>query len=374
MGIPAFALERYFARWEFVAPYLLCSSDLETMAMGELLALADDETRSLWSNLTLGYTEYAGHPLLRAEIARLYHSVTPDDVYTFAGAEEAIYVFMRAVLNAGDHVISFAPGYQSLYEIARASGADVTVIPLAMEDGWRIDPDAVRRAVTPRTRLIVINAPHNPTGTLPDAMTFAAITAIARETGAYLFGDEVYRFSEYEPDSRLPAATDVYERGVSLGVLSKSFGLAGLRIGWLATRDRDALRRIAAYKDYTTICNSAPGEILGIIALRARERIVERNLSVVRENLALLDAFLERHAETFAWVRPQAGGIGFPLLRRDMPVAAFAESLVRERGVLLLPGIVYDDAASGFAAGNHFRIGFGRANFPDALAHLESFL
>ncbi|MBC8138117.1 MAG: aminotransferase class I/II-fold pyridoxal phosphate-dependent enzyme [Fibrella sp.] len=374
MGIPAFALERYFARWEFVAPYLLCSSDLETMGMGELLAMADVETRSLWENLTLGYTEYAGHPLLRAEIARLYSSVTLDDVYTFAGAEEAIYVFMRAVLNAGDHLIAFAPGYQSLYEVARSAGADVTVIPLTMQNGWRVDPEAVRLAVTPATRLIMVNAPHNPTGTLPDAATFGAITRVARDAGAYLFCDEVYRFSEYAPESRLPTAADVYERGVSLGVLSKSFGLAGLRTGWLATRDRHALHRVAAYKDYTTICNNAPGEILSIIALRSRERIVERNLSIVRANLVLLDAFFERHAGTFDWVRPQAGGIGFPRLRRDAPIDEFVKELVHEQGVLLLPGSVYDDAPSAFAAGNHFRIGFGRSNFPEALARLERFL
>lgn len=374
MNLSPFALERYFARWEFVAPYLLCSSDMETMRLGELLALADEETEAFWETLTLGYTEYAGHPVLREEIARLYDSVSSEDVYTFTGAEEAIYLLMHAVLGVGDHVVAFAPGYQSLYEVARGTGADVTLLPLRLEDGWRIDPDAVRGAMTPRTRMIVLNAPHNPTGTAPDAETFAALIQVAGDAGAYLFSDEVYRFSEYDPATRQPAVVDVYERGISLGVLSKSWGLAGLRVGWLATHDHDVLTRVAAYKDYTSICNSAPSEILALIALRARERIVGRNLAIVRENIALLDRFFVRHEGRFEWVRPQAGCIGFPRLRDGGDAATFTKRLVQEEGVLLLPGSVYNDPASGFAADAHFRLGFGRRNFPEALARLEQFL
>ena len=274
MRIADFALERYFARWEFSVEHLLCASDVQGLPMSELLALADDETRALWDGLTLGYAESSGHPLLRREIAAMYDGLAPEDVLVFAGAEEGIFCLVNVLLGPGDHAVVTWPGYQSLYEIARATGADVTLHELREDAGWALDLDLLRGQVTSATRLIVVNAPHNPTGMLPDRSTFDGLVAIAEEAGAYLLLDEVYRFLEFDDDDRLPAAADATERGVSLGVMSKSFALAGLRIGWLATRDRDLLERCASFKDYTTICASAPSEILAIIGLRARETVL----------------------------------------------------------------------------------------------------
>ncbi len=253
MRLNDFALERYFARWEFAVEHLLCASDVQAYPMGELLALADDETRALWDGLTLGYTESTGHPLLRREIAALYEGLEPDDVLVFAGAEEGIFCLVNVLLGPGDHAVVTWPGYQSLYEIAGAAGADVTLHELREADGWALDLDLLRRQVTPATRLIVVNAPHNPTGMMPDRASFVGLVAVAEEAGAYLLMDEVYRFLEFDPDDRLPAAADATARGVSLGVMSKSFAMAGLRIGWLASRDRDLLQRCASFKDYTSI-------------------------------------------------------------------------------------------------------------------------
>ncbi|MCZ7572476.1 MAG: aminotransferase class I/II-fold pyridoxal phosphate-dependent enzyme [Ardenticatenaceae bacterium] len=365
--IPDFKLERYFARWEFAAPYILCASDVEGYRLDELLALADDEHRALWQKLTLGYTEAPGHPLLRAEIATLYQNVAPANVLTFAGAEEAIFVLMNVLLGPGDHAVITWPGYQSLYEVARATGAEVMLLPLEHADGWALHLEALQRALRPTTRLIVVNFPHNPTGALPDRASLAGLVELAREAGAHLFSDEVYRFLEFDPADRLPAAVDLYERAISLGVMSKAFALAGLRVGWLATRDGDLLRRAAAFKDYTSICNSAPSEILALIALRAREAVLARSLGIIERNLAHLDRFFAAWAGTFEWVRPRAGSIGFPRLRAGLPVERFATDLVEQEGVLLLPGTLYDHP------GNHFRIGFGRSNLPEALARLERF-
>ena len=203
--------------------------------MAELLALADDETRALWDGLELGYTESTGHPLLRREIAALYETIDPDEVLTFAGAEEAIFCLMNVLCGPGDHVIVTWPGYQSLYEVARAAGADVTLHELHETDGWAIDLDLLRSQVTPATRLIVVNPPHNPTGMLPDRATFEALVSIAAEAGAHLLVDEVYRGLEFDPADRLPTGADAGPLGISLGVMSKSYALAGLRIGWLAT-------------------------------------------------------------------------------------------------------------------------------------------
>ncbi len=366
MRIAEFALERYFARWEFAVEHLLCASDVQAMPMAELLALADDETRSMWDRLTLGYTESTGHPLLRRAIAALYDGLEADDILVFAGAEEAIFCLANVTLEPGDHAIVTWPGYQSLYEVARAAGAEVTLHELREESGWTIDVDLVRRQVNPATGLIVVNAPHNPTGMLPDRATFDALVAIAEEAGALLLVDEVYRFLEFDERDRLPSGADATGRGVALGVMSKSFAMAGLRIGWLATHDRDLLARCAAFKDYTTICSSAPSEVLALIGLRARDTVMARSRGIVAANLERLDVFFDDWADRFTWVRPRGGSVGFPRLTvPGVSIDAWAADLVEAEGVLLLPASQF-----GFG-GNHFRIGFGRTDLPIALERLE---
>jgi aspartate/methionine/tyrosine aminotransferase len=366
MRIADFALERYFARWEFAVEHLLCASDVQGVPMGDLLALADDETRGLWEALTLGYTESTGHPLLRREIAGLYEGLDAEDVLVFAGAEEAIFCLANVLLSPGDHAVVTWPGYQSLYEVARGAGADVTLHELREEHGWAIDIDLLRSQVTPSTRLVVVNAPHNPTGMQPDRATFDALVALAEEVGAQILVDEVYRFLEFDGVERLPAGADASPRGISLGVMSKSFAMAGLRIGWLATRDRDVLERCARFKDYTTICSSAPSEVLALIGLRARETVLARSRSIVADNLVALDTFFDAWSDRFTWVRPRAGSVGFPRLTvPGVSIDAWAAGLVEAEGVLLLPGSQFD------YGGNHFRLGFGRADLPIALERLE---
>jgi aspartate/methionine/tyrosine aminotransferase len=367
MRLHDFTLERYFARWEFSAELLLCASDLEGWAMDELLGMADEDALRRWHELRLGYTESPGDPALRAEIATLYERVSADDVLVFSGAEEAIFALHNVLLGPGDHAVVVRPAYQSLAEVARAAGAGVGRVSLRAADGWRLDAREVRAALRPNTRMILVNEPHNPTGGLSDRATFEELVALAAESGTRLVVDEVYRFLEFDAANRLPAGADALETGVSIGVLSKSFGLAGLRIGWIATRDRALLARLAAFKDYTTICASAPSEILALVALRARERVLDRCRRIVAANLPLLDSFFERWAGTFEWVRPRGGSIGFPRLLADVPIDDFAADLVRETGTLILPGSLFDDAD------NRFRIGFGRTNMPQALARLDDY-
>ena len=365
MRITEFELERYFARWEFAVRHVLCASDVEGWSMGELLGLADDESAALWQDLRLGYTEAPGHPLLRREIAALYETADAPDVLVLSGAEEGIFALVNVLLEAGDHAIVTWPGYQSLYEVARACGADVTLHELREEVEWAIDVDALRGQVTPKTKLIVINAPHNPTGMLPDRSTFDAIVAIAAEAGAYLLVDEVYRYLEFDEADRLPAGVDAGPHVISLGVMSKSFAMAGLRIGWLASRDRELLSRVAAFKDYTTICASAPSEILALIGLRARDRVLAGSPTRVARNMVALDALFARWPNTLSWVRPRGGSIGFPRMREDLDIDRFSAELVESEGVLLLPGSRFGHP------GNHFRIGFGRTDLDLAIAGLE---
>ena len=368
MRIADFELERYFARWEFAVKHLLCASDLEAWPMADLLALADDETAALWQTLRLGYTESPGHPLLRREISNLYETTDADDVLVVSGAEEGIFALVNVLLGPGDHAIVTWPGYQSLYEVARATGAAVTLHELHEIDDWAIDLDRLRGQITPATKLIIVNVPHNPTGMLPDRATFDGLVAIAEETGAHLIVDEVYRFLEFDDTDRLPAGADASQRGVSIGVMSKSFAMAGLRIGWLATRDRDLLDRCARFKDYTTICSAAPSEVLALIGLRARDTILARSRRIVHDNLALLDPFFERWADRFTWVRPAAGSVGFPRLTAPgVSIDDWAADLVDACGVLLLPGSCFG------VQGDHFRLGFGRSDLAVALERLEAY-
>lgn len=363
--IADFKLERYFARWEFVSRHLLSSSDVEGWAMSEVLALADAESRRLWDELTLGYTESPGHPLLRAEIASLYASATPADVLCTVSAEEAIYLGMRLLLKPGDHVVALFPNYQSSYEIARSIGAEISWWRLEPSaDRWAVDLDALRALVRADTRLICVNFPSNPTGALPTHDEWRAIVEIARERACYLFSDEVYRWMEYSPGDRLTAAVDAYDRGISLGAMSKGFGLAGLRVGWMATRDRELLARALAYKDYTTICGSAPSEILALIALRARERVLQRCMTIVRDNLDAADAFMAEHGAHFSWIRPRAGSVGLVRWHGETPIDALAASLASDMGTMILPGSVFD------LEGNVFRLGLGRSNLVAGLDRL----
>ena len=368
MSIAPFKLERYFAKYEFSVKYLLSSSDCESLGMAELLAMASPESLALWQDLKLGYTESAGHSLLRAEVARLYPGLSAEQVL-IAVPEEAIFVAMQTLLSPGDHVIALAPAYQSLHEIARSIGCEVTPWQLRLAaQGWQLDLAELERSITPYTRLLVVNFPNNPTGFLPERALFEDMLALARKHNLYVFSDEMYRLLEFDPARRLPSVAQVYEKGIALSGLSKAFALPGLRLGWLTGREPGLLERWLAYKDYTTICNSAPGEILGLIALQNSERILARNLEIIRANLGSASQFFERHADKLEWHNPQAGSIAFPRWLGKASLEQFCQVALVQQGVMIVPGDLFDQP------GTHFRLGLGRKNFAEALEHLDELL
>lgn len=366
MNLPPFKLERYFAKYEFTTEYLLCSSDCEAMSIAELLAMEEGAAEK-FQNVWLGYTESQGSPTLRKEICNLYETIQPEDILVHTGAEEAVYIFILTAFQTDDHVIVHSPGYQSLGDVARAAGCDVSPWRAREENNWALDLDELRHLMRSNTKAIIINTPHNPTGYLMSHADYEAVHKFAQENNLLLFSDEVYRESEYDPATRLPAACDLGDYAISLGVTSKTYGLAGLRIGWVATKNKKVYDKMAALKDYTTICNSAPSEFLAEVAIQNRHKLVERNLSIIKDNLSVMDKFFTRHTDLFSWVRPQAGSMAFPrYLAED--VESFCDKVVREAGVLLLPGSIYDDTD------NHFRLGLGRKNLPQAVNRLEEYL
>ena len=362
-----FKIERYYAKYEFSSPYLISGSDCESLTIGELLALEPDAAEK-FHHQYLGYTESPGAPALRAEIARLYRGITLEQILVHTGAVEPIANFMQAVLEPGDTVVVQTPHYQALSEIARSIGADVVPWLAREEHGWAPDLDELPKLITAKTRAVIVNLPHNPTGYLMTAGEQARLVEICGKHGLLLFSDEVYRELEHNPADTLPAAADLYENAVSLGVMSKTYGLPGLRIGWVATRNRAVLDRMTMLKDYTTICNSAPSEFLAALALRHRAGIVMRNRGIVQANLKVLDGFFARYSHLFSWVRPRAGSIAFPRLKLGIDVEQFALDAIKRAGVTLLPSTTY-------SYGNaHFRIGFGRRSLPSFLPHFERYL
>lgn len=367
-----FRLETYFSKWEFSARFHLTASDAQSMTLAELLSLADPQDREAFDRLWLGYTETFGAPALRELIAETYDGQGPEHILCFAGAEEGIYAVAHALLDRHDHAVAVTPNYQSL-ESVPLSLCEVTGVPLDPERDWDLDLDRFEDALRPNTKLVLINFPHNPTGKIIGRDALDSIVAMCRRRGIWLFSDEVYRPLGAFPERHLPQVADLYERGLSLGVMSKAYGLPGLRIGWIASQDRDCLGRMERIKHYLSICNSAPSEMLAGIGLKARDRILARNNALVSRNLALLESFFAEFPDLFAWRTPDGGCIGYPRYLGSDGVDAFTERLVETSGVLLLPARIYASDLQP-TPGDRFRIGFGRAGLEHGLAAFRAHL
>ncbi len=367
MRIKDFKLEQFFTKYEFIAPYLLCCSDCESFSVGELLELDENSEEDL-KGLSLGYTETQGNPSLRKEISNLYENIDLDDVVVLLGAEEGIFIFMNVFLDKGDHIIVQYPAYQSLFEVAISIGCEVTKWEMNEQNNWELEIDFLKNSIKNNTKAIVINCPNNPTGYLMSKEKLQMIIDIAKKNDIYIFSDEVYRFLEYDEKDRLPAMCDIYNKGISLGDMSKTFALPGLRIGWIATKDKSLIQKIISFKHYTSICNSALSEFFSILVLKNKEYVIKRNLNLIENNLKLLDKFFNDYNHLFEWVKPQAGVIGFPRIKFNEDIEKFYSDLLKKKGVLLMSSTNFD------FGGKHFRIGFGRKNMPEALEKLEKYI
>ena len=367
MKINDFKLEVYFDKYEFTAPYLLTQSDCESMEIGELLRYEPGSEEKLFKS-RLGYTEVAGNPELRSLVAGLYSNIKDDEILMHTGAQEAIFDYMNVMLEKGDHVIAMFPAYQSLYEVANAEGCEVSPWNLKQgEHGWTIDFDELEAMIRPNTRLIAVNTPNNPTGYTFSEEELKRLCGIAEKHGVCIFADEVYRGLDLDGIAK-PWVADLYDKAVSLGVMSKSYGLAGLRIGWVATRDKAILEKMTKFKHYLSICNSGPSEVLSIIALKHSDKLLQRSLGIIKSNLKIADDFFARYPHLFRNNRPMSGPIAFHEIKIDQAIDEFCEDLVQKSGVLLLPANIYS------YKGQYFRMGYGRKSFEKCLSILEQYL
>ena len=367
-----FRLEEFLGKWEFKVRYHLTASDAQSMTLEELLAMGSDADREGFSKLPLTSIDSWGSENLRAAVAGTYDQVSADHVLAFTGAEEGLLLAMQEMVGPGDHAVVTVPCYQSMETVPLATGADVTPLVMRRENGWALDLDELRGLLRPNTRLIAVNYPNNPTGHVPDEAVFRELAAMCDDRGIRLFCDEVYRGIESDPERTLPQAADLSERAVSLNVASKSYGLPGLRIGWLASRDRDLLARIEKRKHYTTICNAAPTEYLTAIALRNRERIWERNRGIIAANLPLFQTFFDRHADLFDFAPPMGGCVCY-VRYKGGDVEEFCAGLLDAEGVLVLPASIYYSELADTPT-DHFRVGLGRLGLEAGIEAFDRFL
>lgn len=369
MQIAPFETEHFFARYEFNTPYQLCNSDCETMTVEELLQMAGIELE-MFGRLPLGYTETEGDPVLREAIADSYTSVGADEVLVLGSPVEGIYLTAQALLDPEDEVVVLTPAYDALVNVfehivGRERVKKWTLLP--DKDTWVLDLPTLLALISDKTKLLVVNFPHNPTGYLPTLDELHTLTSIAAERGVWIFYDEMYFGLIHSGTPPIPSAADIYERAIVLSGLSKTHGLPGLRAGWLVVRDSDLRAQLLNWKFYTSICPPAPTEFLAEVALAVQEQLRARNIAIIEQNLALAEAFFGRWSELFVWRRPLAGSTG--LVRMNVPsVTTFAEQLVQGAGVLIQPAVMLgtDD--------HYFRMGFGREAFGEALQQLDNYL
>ena len=363
MRIAPFLTEQFFAEYEFSAKHLLAASDCETMSIGELLRLSGSSLEEL-GDLTLGYTESQGDPQLRSQISEMYSEIRSEDIVVLTSPIEGIYLAMQTLLEPEDNVIALRPAYDALNNVAQHLCREVLAWNLIPgTDRWELDFDQLESIIGPQTRMLVVNFPHNPTGYVPSNSEFDRLIKLARKYDIWLFCDEIYRGLEFE--RAIPSAADLYEKSIVLSGLSKTYGLPGLRAGWLVIRNKDLRDELINWKHYTTICPAGPTEFLARKALLVKEKLAERSKAIIQENLKLCEAFFTRFPEHFIWRRPLAGSVAF--IEVDLTKLGFDSAtahchyLAQNHGIVLLPG-----KCLGFTD-TFVRLGLGRAGFGESL-------
>ncbi|MEM7115820.1 MAG: pyridoxal phosphate-dependent aminotransferase [Chloroflexota bacterium] len=370
MNIAPFETEHFYAQYEFNTPYQLCNSDCETVAVETLLDMAD-MSLAQFGRLTLGYTESQGNPHLRESLAEAYASATADDILVLGTPVEGIYLAARALLEPSDEVIVLTPAYDALINLFEHVVDDGNVKKWAFQStptGWLLDFAELEQLITPKTKLLVVNFPHNPTGFLPTIDQVQQLAALAEKHDFWLFYDEMYFGLVHSGTPTIPSAADVTKRAIVLSGLSKTYGLPGLRTGWLVIRDKALYDHFANWKFYTSICPPAPSEFLAVAGWRVRDQLRDRSIAQIEANLELAEAFFARWPELFDWKRPLSGSTA--LIKLHVPsVTALAAQLAAEAGVLIHPATTL-----GMTDDQHMRMGFGRKAFGEALERFEAYL
>ncbi len=364
MEIKPFGVEQWMNRWETLAVNNIAETCVDSLFLYELLELSERKEEILVDLLgtRMTYGDIKGSEGLRRLIAGLYEERNPETVLVMNGGSAANFLTIFTLVNPGDRVISVWPTYQQLTSIPEAFGARVDILELRPGNSWLPDTDELEKMSENGVDLICLNNPNNPTGSLMDREMLEKIAGIARQHGAWVLCDEAYRGLVHEPGVSVPSMADIYEKGVSTGSMSKVFSLAGLRSGWMAG-PQEFIEEAFARRDYTTISCGPLVDALAVVALENREKIMERNLEIIRESVALLGEWVDSEP-AFHWVRPRAGTTAFVGYDLDIPSDEFCIDLLGSTGTFLLPGSCF---------GIEKRLRFGYAYGTEALKRgLES--
>lgn len=363
MKIEPFLLERWMTRHETHVKYDIAESGILPLSTNDLLNFEPEAERASTLErllqLPLGYSEARGTVALRSALASTYTNVSPDQVLVTTGAIEANFLLFNVLLDKGDHVIAPYPAYQQLYTVPQTIGCDVSLWKVGPETNYRYDVDALERMVTPKTRLIIVNTPHNPTGAMLSPADAKRVYALAESVGAWVIGDEAYRWLSV-PDGD-PFAAPVVEsgpRGISVGTLSKPYGLPGLRIGWIAGPE-DIIQKCWSMRDYISLSPGKLNDALACLGLKHHDKIIARNREIITANLAAASAWIHGRRDVLSWTPPKGGLLA--LLKYNLPVDSLtlADKLALEYSVMLAPG-------SAFGYEHHLRLGIGQR--PDIFA------
>lgn len=365
MKLPPFLLERWMTRHETNVQFDIAESGILPLSTNDLLDFEPPAERGATIerllSIPLGYSEARGTIALRTALAGTYGRGDADHILVTTGAIEANYLLYNVLLSAGDHVIAPYPAYQQLYEVPRAIGCDVSLWHVGPETGYRYDVDALEKLITPKTKLIVVNTPHNPTGAMLSPAEADRVYALAAKAGAMVIGDEAYRWLDVPGGE--PFAGPMFDRGefgISVGTLSKPFGLPGLRIGWIAASPT-LVEQCWSLRDYITLSPGKLNDALACLGLKHRDAIVTRNTAIIAANLrAAADWIAAR--PYLSWTPPRGGLLA--LIKYDpavinVPSLELADRLAVEQSVMLAPG-------SAFGYEHHLRMGIGQR--PDIFA------
>ncbi len=370
MKIKPFAVEEWMNAWEEGARFNIAETCVDSVSLDELFALTGEDRDAFWRQFSarrLTYGAIEGAPAFKQGVCGLYKTLSPQNIVPTHGASGANHHVFYSLIEPGDRVVSIMPTYQQLYSIPESFGADLQLLHLRQENDYLPDLDELRRLVTPNTKMICINNPNNPTGALMSAGLLREIVQIARSVGAYLLCDEVYRHLT-QTDEWCESIADLYEKGISVSSMSKVFSLAGLRLGWIATRDMEVVRACLSHRDYDLVSCGMFDEAVAALALAHSDKLLARNRAMVRENLAILDAWVSSEPR-LTYTKPQAGTTALVYYDYELPSYEFCERMYRETGAFVTPGDCFEQPRS-------VRIGYASDTgvLKDGLAAFSAFL
>ncbi|MGM8363903.1 aminotransferase [Virgibacillus sp. W0181] len=343
MDIKHFKIEEWMNEYEQGAVYNMAETCVDSLTVGELLTLGGEDPVQFFQNLTdtkLTYGHIEGSPDFKREVAKLYKTMEPDNVLAMNGAIGANFLLLYTLIEPGDEVICVDPTYQQLHSVPESFGATVKRLQLTKKNNFIPDVDEMASLVSEKTKLIIINNPNNPTGSVMDEAKLNEIVEVAKSADAYLLCDEVYRGLLQDPNLDVPSIVDLYEKGISTSSMSKALSLAGLRLGWIAAPE-DVIRECVKHRDYTTISCGMIDDLLAVHALKNYDKIMDRSLKIVRNNIEILDDWVKNEPR-INYVKPQGGTTTMLTYDADMSSVDFCIGLYEKNGAFFAPGSCFD--------------------------------